>query len=1139
MKTIYTLIISLILTTGIIAQAPYRFSYQAVIRNTANELVTNRQVGMQISILQGSATGTPVYTETHSPTTNANGLVSIEIGGGTTTDDFSIIDWSTGPYFLQTETDPTGGTNYSITAVSQLLSVPYALFAQQAGSATIAGDEPLFEYWDKDWHDDVMVKFDQTIDGRKFFKKTISANGLGLPYTFGFDSAYVADSASYIGFGHSGYSEDYIGYKNNRFYFLDSPGGGDVNDPDVVVGGKIGIGVEYPQEKLEVDGTIRSLAGGFKFPDGSIQTSATYLNYDSLFNKPDILTHPNILIGKGAGENASPISRIIAIGDSALANNSKNASEYNHGTCNHAIGNRALYANTTGYNNIAFGSSALKSNISGNANTAIGHATLAVNTEGDNNVAIGSDALFFNKTGYSNTAIGKSSLTRNNDGSNNTALGYFSLLFMVSGNDNTAVGSCALLHNQGNSNTAHGTSALANNLEGNNNTAVGSQALWQNQYGSSNTAIGTQALCYNKNNSNLVAIGDSALFYNGFAGSESPYSICNTGVGSKALFSNTKGYNNSSFGFKSLYSNSTGADNTAIGFKSLYSNTTGHKNTASGLETLSSNTTGYMNTASGNAALKNNTEGHRNTANGYLALLYNTTGSYNSGFGQQALYANTTGLYNTAAGFRSLHSNTTGSSNVAIGDYALFGNKTISHLVAIGDSALYNNGTGASSNIHGTSNTAVGSKSLFSNSTGYQNTAFGTKAMYSNTTGHSNVAIGTVSLFANTNGWGNTAIGFWTLDHNTSGNANFAGGLGAMRLNSTGKRNVATGLHSLSSNQTGNSNVAIGAYSLYSNTNRSNVVAIGDSALYNNGRGATQDFHASGNTAMGSKALYSNTTGSSNSANGYLALYSNTTGFFNTATGHQALYFNNEGYNNTATGRHSLFRNTTGYANTAIAPGALYSNTTGHGNTANGFWALYHNKTGTYNTAVGLDAGPDVGYDNLSNTGVLGYDTKVYSSNTIRIGNSSITSIGGYTGWSNLSDGRFKTHVQNNVPGLEFVLKLRPVTFSWDMDKLDAFTGTSNSIYSQCPEMKKARNEKKNNVYTGFIAQEVEEAANAVGYDFSAIIKPKNEKAQYNLSYAEFVVPLVKAVQEQQETIEKQEALIKELITRIEALENK
>jgi hypothetical protein len=120
-------------------QSPEAMSYQAVIRNSSNALVTNTEVGMQISILQGSASGTAVYVETQTPTTNAYGLISIEIGGNdaiVVTGSFTSIDWTSGPYFIKTETDPTGGTSYTITGTSQLLSVPYALHANTADSIT-------------------------------------------------------------------------------------------------------------------------------------------------------------------------------------------------------------------------------------------------------------------------------------------------------------------------------------------------------------------------------------------------------------------------------------------------------------------------------------------------------------------------------------------------------------------------------------------------------------------------------------------------------------------------------------------------------------------------------------------------------------------------------------------------------------------------------------------------------------------------------------------------------------------------------------------------------------------------------------------------------------------------------------------
>jgi hypothetical protein len=133
MKTTITIFTALILTVSAFAQAPNKMSYQAVIRDNSNALVTNSSVGMQISILQTSPSGTAIYAETQTPTTNANGLVSIEIGSGTVVSgSFSTIDWASGPYFIKTETDPIGGTNYSILGISQLLSVPYALYAKKA-----------------------------------------------------------------------------------------------------------------------------------------------------------------------------------------------------------------------------------------------------------------------------------------------------------------------------------------------------------------------------------------------------------------------------------------------------------------------------------------------------------------------------------------------------------------------------------------------------------------------------------------------------------------------------------------------------------------------------------------------------------------------------------------------------------------------------------------------------------------------------------------------------------------------------------------------------------------------------------------------------------------------------------------------
>ena len=130
MKKLLSLLTFLTVAVSATAQAPELMTYQSVVRNSSNALVTNTAVGVQISILQGSPTGVASFIERHSPTSNDNGLVTFQIGAGTTVaGSMSAIDWANGPYYLKTETDPTGGTTYTISGTSQLLSVTYALHA--------------------------------------------------------------------------------------------------------------------------------------------------------------------------------------------------------------------------------------------------------------------------------------------------------------------------------------------------------------------------------------------------------------------------------------------------------------------------------------------------------------------------------------------------------------------------------------------------------------------------------------------------------------------------------------------------------------------------------------------------------------------------------------------------------------------------------------------------------------------------------------------------------------------------------------------------------------------------------------------------------------------------------------------------
>ncbi|MBI4722966.1 MAG: tail fiber domain-containing protein, partial [Candidatus Stahlbacteria bacterium] len=208
---------------------------------------------------------------------------------------------------------------------------------------------------------------------------------------------------------------------------------------------------------------------------------------------------------------------------------------------------------------------------------------------------------------------------------------------------------------------------------------------------------------------------------------------------------------------------------------------------------------------------------------------------------------------------------------------------------------------------------------------------------------------------------------------------------------------------------------------------------------------------------------------------------------------------------------------------------AGFSNTTGYSNTFSGYRAGYSNTTGYYNTCLGYIA--NVGSGALFNATAIGYGVTVFASNRVCIGNTSVSWIGGQVGWSTYSDGRYKQNVREDVPGLSFITRLRPVTFNWDIHKMNL------AIYGQDTTTLKANAEGKyaieNTKYTGFIAQDVEGEAKEIGYAFSGVDTSGGIKS---LRYSEFVVPLVKAVQEQQKQIEAQQKeieLLKQQITEL------
>ena len=193
---------------------------------------------------------------------------------------------------------------------------------------------------------------------------------------------------------------------------------------------------------------------------------------------------------------------------------------------------------------------------------------------------------------------------------------------------------------------------------------------------------------------------------------------------------------------------------------------------------------------------------------------------------------------------------------------------------------------------------------------------------------------------------------------------------------------------------------------------------------------------------------------------------------------------------------------------------------------------MYDNTSGTGNTAIGYLAGVNAP-GNYSNATAIGYNARSNAPNKIRFGNSTVMTIEGQVAFTTPSDGRFKTAVTETVKGLGFIMKLRPVVYNFQTKKYDVFiNGTPNARFITGIDYSESEHMRHN----GFIAQEVEKAAKETGYEFDGVVAPKNNKDTYGISYSQFVVPLVKALQEQQVLIEGLKNEVEILKTEIEKI---
>jgi hypothetical protein len=504
------------------AQVPQKFNYQAVVRDAQQGLITGRDVGFRMSILEGSASGEPVYVETHTVTTNAYGIADLVIGEGSVSSGvFGDILWGEDSYFLKVEVDPAGGSAYEHIGTSQLISVPYALYSGNVSSPT-----RKFTVQEEEGH---------PVDSALFEVRNAEGQTVFAVYPEG-TRVYILDEESKGkkgGFAVGGYSRSSKGITQEYMRVT----------PDSI--------------RLYVDEeATKGKKGGFAVGGYSRSSKRPTDNYFML--KPDSAKF--LMVSETPDETGS---NALTVTTKSKSGGNDYASLFHLSRENYFIGHRAGSSNTTGDQNCFIGYESGLKNSSGFGNVFLGQRAGWDNSEGDNNVFIGVDAGQANTTGDLNTSVGFQA-------------GYGT----TTGNYNSIFGFWAGYENQGGDlNTYFGAHAGHQVRNGNSNTYVGAYTGSEKQTGIQNTFIGMRAGSEVGSNFNTILgayagsnfeNGGSNVFIGARCGSEAT-GRDNTFIGANnGWFSN--GDNNTFIGHSAGNMCVEGANNVFIGMASGQNN---------------------------------------------------------------------------------------------------------------------------------------------------------------------------------------------------------------------------------------------------------------------------------------------------------------------------------------------------------------------------------------------------------------------------------------------------------------------------------------------------------------------------------------------------------------------------------------
>lgn len=557
------------------AQAPQKFSYQAVVRNTDGSLITNQSVGIRVSIIEESPSGTPVYIETHSVTTSGQGLITLDVGTGSTGNDFSGIDWGGNDYFLKIELDPSGGTSYTEMGNSQLLAVPYALYSSDSEPQQLLLEGSVLSISDGNTVSLPSVGTSHwTNVGDTILYHVTGKVGVGTTLPTGKlevkGDGSETDSTVLFEVKRSDGQPVFTVYPSGVEIFVDDTEGKG-SKGGFAVGGISGLSKGFTNEFLRVT------------PD----SVRIYINEESSKGSKG-----GFAIGKIGGKKG-PGGDIMSITPENYFIGQESGASIDQGVYNSFMGYQSGTNTTDGNRNIFLGYRSGYSNLDGSNNTFIGNDAGYMNEYGESNIIIG-DSSGFNSTGWYNVMLGKNSGFNNGWGHYNVLIGYESGYSNDTAISNVFIGHQAGYTNYGGDwNVFLGTLAGYENTEGQQNVFLGQEAGYQNTTGSYNVFLG-------------VAAGDSNS-----TGDQNVF------LGPRAGFSHKTGNYNTMIGGLTGYKSNDGTQNVYVGQEAGYWNESGNYNTALGV-LAGCETKGSYNTYLGNGAGWKN-DGSGNIFIGYMA----------------------------------------------------------------------------------------------------------------------------------------------------------------------------------------------------------------------------------------------------------------------------------------------------------------------------------------------------------------------------------------------------------------------------------------------------------------------------------------------------------------------------------------